>query len=166
MTDSLTLFSPTPPPAFSVLSLSSLSASLFIHSFVSFYSSLLFFHSFIPLFSFSSSFLSSFLLLPLLSSLLFSLSSFLPFFFSLFSCLPLSPSAIPSMFRGASLFLCLNWVAVVVWLVSTFDATDATVVVLVCLAVSSFLSSLSLSISLAWFHFCTVPPCPKPYCSS
>ncbi|GJJ73400.1 hypothetical protein EMPS_05758 [Entomortierella parvispora] len=34
------------------------------------------------------------------------------------------------MFRGASLLLCVNWVVVVIWLVSTFEATDATVVVL------------------------------------
>ncbi|KAF9584886.1 E3 ubiquitin-protein ligase rnf13 [Lunasporangiospora selenospora] len=34
------------------------------------------------------------------------------------------------MFRGASFILFLNWVCIVVWLVSTFEATDATIVVL------------------------------------
>jgi len=62
------------------------------------------------------------------------------------------------MFRGASLFLCLNWVVVVVWLVSTFEATDATVVVLVCLCLFPlFLLSLTLSPDFLSPHFVSTP---------
>ncbi|KAF9188476.1 hypothetical protein BGZ51_000565 [Haplosporangium sp. Z 767] len=34
------------------------------------------------------------------------------------------------MFRGASFLLFLNWVCIVVWLISSFESTDATIVVL------------------------------------
>ncbi|KAF9954821.1 E3 ubiquitin-protein ligase rnf13 [Mortierella alpina] len=34
------------------------------------------------------------------------------------------------MFRGASFLLFLNWICIVVWLISSFESTDATIVVL------------------------------------